>query len=223
MLKYIRKKFTSKLTTFELIYWWVFRLIIISPVLFNLPSTHENIKLQVITNFCVSFLWEFLQFFPKNTFIYYITPKFQNFTMMQLFLTSTLGAYKDLYYKLWWWDDLTHVIGGALLVCVGYEIFTALQRKSKMTVPLSILILGSFSFSFVCGTFWELFEFLFDQYTNSDCQHWDISRAVATFSIFKFPDNRFPLIDTMTDMICNTVGAFVFAIILHIKPYFHMD
>ena len=221
MGKFINDRFLSKVTIPELIYWWIFRIIIISPVLFNLPSTHENIKLQVTTNFCATFLWEIFQFLPKKFVLSHLSPNFQKFTIFQLFLTSFLGAYLDFYYSLWWWDSFIHMIGGGLLVAIGYEIFTAMQIKYKAVVHLAIIVFGSFCFSFLLGDIWEIFEFLFDQFTGSDSQHWDMTRAVADYSIFKYSDARFPIMDTMIDMICNTVGAFIFAIFLRIRPYYH--
>lgn len=221
MTKYIREKFTSKLTKFEVIYWWIFRLIIISPVLFNLPSSHENIKLQVITNFCATFIWEIFQFFPKKSVLHFVSPRFQDFVIFQLFLTSFLGAFFDLYYKLWWWDSAVHVIGGGLCVAFGYELFTAIDKSHSKKSNLTIILLGAFCFSFFLGTVWEIFEFSFDQITGSDSQHWDITRAVADYSIFTYSDSRFPIMDTMIDMICNTVGSIIFIIYLKLKPYNH--
>lgn len=221
MINYIKKNFISKVPLIELIYWWIFRIIILTPIIFNLPSTHGNINLQTIASFCITFLWEIFQFSPKKSIFRYISFRFQSFMIFQLFLTSFLGAFKDFYYSVWWWDSAVHVIGGGLCVAFGYEIFTAIQKKQKQLTPIMIIILGAFCFSFLLGTIWEISEFLFDQFTGSDSQHWDISKEVAHYSIFKFSDARFPIMDTMIDMICNTVGAIIFAIFLKIKPYYH--
>ncbi|MEG0979812.1 MAG: hypothetical protein RR012_02535 [Oscillospiraceae bacterium] len=216
-----KEKILSKVSVYELVWWWIFRLIVISPLIFGWDSPHENITLQILANFVITFAWEIMQLFPEKSFIRKISPRIQNFTVVQVFLTSFLGAFKDFYYTVWWWDSIIHVVGGAICMAVGYEIFTALQIKYKVYIPIGILIFGAFGFSFFAGTVWEIFEFLFDQLTGSDSQHWCYANADGAYSIFSYTPERFPVMDTMIDTICNTVGAFIFTIFLKIKPYHH--
>lgn len=218
----IKERIISKVSTYELIWWWIFRLVIISPLIFGWESPHENITLQILTNFVLSFAWEIIQFFPEGVFIRKISPRIQDFIVVQIFLTSFLGAFKDFYYTVWWWDSAIHVVGGALCTALGYEIVTAMQKKHKAVVPIGILIFAAFGFSFFLGTTWEIFEFLFDQFTGSDSQHWCYANADGTKSIFSYTPERFPIMDTMVDTICNTVGAIIFTVFLKKKPYNHM-
>jgi len=217
----LKERILSKVSIPQLVFWWVFRLIIISPLVFSWYSPHENIKLQIMSSFTFSFAWEILQLFPKKTLVRKISSHFQDFTIFQIFLTSFLGAFKDFYYTVWWWDSATHIIGGGLCIALGYEIVTAIQKKYKSTVPIGIIIFAAFGFSFFAGTLWELFEFSFDQLTGSDSQHWNYANAESTYSLFSYTPERFPIMDTMIDMICNTVGTIIFTIILAKFPYHH--
>ena len=217
----LKERILSKVSIPQLIWWWVFRLIVISPLIFSLDSPHENIKLQILSSFVASFAWEIFQLFPAKSLVRKISSNFQNFTVVQIFLTSFLGAFKDFYYTVWWWDSATHLIGGGLCVVLGYEIVTALQSKHKSAIPISIVIFAAFGFSFFAGTLWEIFEFSFDQITNSDSQHWNYANAENTYSLFLYTPERFPIMDTMIDMICNTIGTIISSIILYKIPYHH--
>ncbi len=217
----LKEKIFSKVSTIQLIWWWIFRLIIISPLIFSWESSHENIKLQIISNFVATFAWEIIQLYPRKLLLSEISPKFQNFTVVQVFLASFLGAFKDFYYTVWWWDSAVHVIGGGMCVIIGYEIVTALQKHYKSAIPVGILIFAAFGFSFFAGTLWEIFEFLFDQLTGSDSQHWNYANAENTYSLFSYTPERFPLMDTMIDMICNAIGTIATTIFLGQFPYMH--
>lgn len=217
----LNEKIFSKISKAQLIWWWIFRIIIISPLVFSWQSPHENIKLQIISNFVATFAWEIIQFSPIKLKISEISPTFQNFTVIQVFLASFLGAFKDFYYTVWWWDSALHIIGGGMCVVLGYEIVTALQKHHKAVVPIGIVIFAAFGFSFFAGTLWEIFEFSFDQITGSDSQHWNIANAQDTYSLFAYAPEKFPLMDTMIDMICNTIGAVITSVILLNFPYMH--
>lgn len=221
VIKMLNEKIFSKVSKAQLIWWWIFRIIVISPLIFSWQSPHENIKLQIISNFVATFAWEIIQFSPIKLKISEISPTFQNFTVVQVFLASFLGAFKDFYYTVWWWDSVIHIIGGGMCVILGYEIVTALQKHYKSTVPVGILIFAAFGFSFFAGTLWEIFEFLFDQITGSDSQHWNFANAQDTYSLFSYTPERFPLMDTMIDMICNTIGAVFTSVFLLKFPYMH--
>lgn len=218
----LKERFLSKVSVYQLIWWWLFRFILISPLVFSLDSPHENITLQITSNFVLTFAWEIMQLFPKDSFVRHISPRFQDFTVVQIFLASFLGAFKDFYYSVWWWDAATHVIGGALCMYLGYELLSAIQKSSKTIVPVWLMIFAAFGFSFFAGTVWEIFEFLFDQLTGSDSQHWCYANSVGVYSLFNYTPERYPIMDTMTDILCNTLGTVAYTIFLRYRPYHHM-
>ena len=123
------------------------------------------------------------------------------------------------------WDKILHLLGGAEAVFMGYELATAMQKRDKKQCDLPIVLLCALGFSFFISTCWELFEFSFDQIAGGDSQHWSYELAKAahnTRTFFKPRDPaRFALMDTMTDIVFNTLGAVPFYIILKIAPYHH--
>lgn len=142
-----------------------------------------------------------------------------------LLLASFGGAFLNFYYSIFMWDKILHLLGGAEAVFMGYELATAMQKRDKKQCDLPIVLLCALGFSFFISTCWELFEFSFDQIAGGDSQHWSYELAKAannTRTFFKPRDPaRFALMDTMTDIVFNTLGAVPFYIILKIAPYHH--
>ncbi|MDR2525431.1 MAG: hypothetical protein LBC83_04460 [Oscillospiraceae bacterium] len=184
------------------------------------------------------FLWEIIQcWFPKNSLFRQASSYTQNLIIPFAVATGFCGAFVNFYYTIWWWDDVIHCLGGALAVMLGYEICVALQRKHKSQCPMNILLIASVGMSFIVGSCWELFEFTFDQLSPGmgDTQHWSYRMAEEANQVRPFfnpgggsPANplsdyrqRYPLMDTMADMVLNAVGAAVFAIGLRLFPYHH--
>ena len=140
------------------------------------------------------------------------------------------GKFLNLYYDFRWWDVMLHFVGGAACVFFGYEIACAILKRDNTSAPLSLILLASFGFSFFAATAWEVFEFTFDQIACmgggvGDAQHWSIETAKGTpkeLTLFDpvYPD-RWAIMDTMADIVLNTVGAFCSYIIVRIYPYRH--
>ena len=80
-------------------------------------------------------------------------------------------------------------------------------------------------------TFWEIFEFSCDQVVGMmsgvphDVQHWSYAKALGTPKFQTLIDyidiNRYPIMDTMGDIVLNTVGAFLGTLGLKLYPYRH--
>lgn len=223
----------------DLIIWWVFRALLLYAFVrgfFRVPFDITD-PLQVGANFLCTFVWEVFMLLPKSNSLRYVDPRVQTFLIIGIFCGSFCGKYLNWYYDFRWWDVMLHFIGGGACVFFGYEIVTAMQKKEKSAIPLSIVLLCAMGFSFLASTGWELFEFTFDQIAcrssflanniqaAGDAQHWSFALAQGTpkeLTLFNpwWPD-RWPLMDTMADIVLNTCGALVAIIFLRIVPYRH--
>ncbi|MDR0314970.1 MAG: hypothetical protein LBH71_03335 [Oscillospiraceae bacterium] len=220
-MSYLKERIFSKVSKPELVYWWILRIFLLTPLIFNWESNHEGIVFQLAANFAATFMWEIMQLLPQKTMFAYVSPKFQNVTILFIVAGTIFGAFLDWYYTIWWWDSMLHVFGGAMMMFVGYELISAIQKRDQSIIPLNILILCAFGFSFFLGTVWELFEFFYDQFTLSDSQHWSYANNDGLRDLITTIPERFPIMDTMIDMTCNTFGTFVFTFILRRYPYNH--
>lgn len=109
-----------------------------------------------------------------------------------------------------------------------------MQKRDHATAPLSLVLLAAVGFSFLASTGWELFEFTFEQiacksaaaindiYKAGDAQHWSYTIAENTAKVETLFNpyfrERWAIMDTMGDIILNTVGAMIAIIAIRIYP-----
>ena len=228
------KRLKTGCKPWELCIWWVFRALMIFAFIksFFAEPFLVATPLQLAANFVAMFAWEIFQLFPKKSFLRYFPSLVQDVSIIMIFCASFGGQFMNFYYDIVWWDSALHLISGALCVFLGYEIAVCLQKRDKKTCSLPIVILCAVGFSFFVSTCWELFEFTADQIMSNpatgaigDAQHWcyelaeGTSKAVTIFDP-KYPE-RWPIMDTMGDIVLNSIGAMVAWIVLKIFPYRH--
>ena len=213
--------------------WWVFRLLMVYAFIAGFFKKPFDITdpLQVFANLVCMFLWEIFMMFPEKCALRHISPGFQSFFIVCTFLASFGGKFMNFYYDIRWWDSALHFIGGAAAVFYGYEYICAIMKKEKKGASLPIVLIGAVGFSFIAGSLWELFEFSFDQVAGilsgapGDSQHWSLALAEGTPKIATLFDPidpaRWPIMDTMGDIVLNTLGAALSYVIIRLFPYRH--
>lgn len=189
--------------------------------------------LQVGANLLASFAWEILMLFPKKSLCRHIPSSVGTVLVIGVWCGSFGGKFLNLYYDFRWWDVMLHFLGGGACVFFGYEIVCAILKSRKSTAPMTLVLLASVGFSFFAGTCWEIFEFTFDQVAGmlggypGDAQHWSLELALGTpkeLTLFDpINDARWPLMDTMADIVLNALGALIAFFIIKFKPYRHTD
>ena len=230
------------------IFWWIFRLLMVYAFVAGFLKEDFDITdpLQVGANLMAMFLWEIFMLFPEKSVFRHVTPGFQTVFIPGIFAASFGGKFLNLYYDSRFLDSFLHAWGSMVCVFFGYEFVCALMKKEKKPASLSVILLASVGFSFMCSTLWEFFEFTFDQIACmgggiGDAQHWSRGLAegtpkIATIfdpiydgtSTVVLPDgseiltgDRWPIMDIMGDMFLNIVGALVGFIAIKVYPYRH--
>jgi hypothetical protein len=102
--------------------------------------------------------------------------------------TLFLGEVGDFYEKYWWWDILLHTGSAVGFGLIGFIALFVLLRGDKLAAPPSLVAMFSFCFALSIGAVWEIFEFAMDQMFSMNMQ-------------------KSGLVDTMYDLIVDTVGA----------------
>ncbi len=131
------------------------------------------------------------------------------------FMGNTVAAVYDAYILFPDWDKLLHTLAGVLFAAIGLSL-AATILKGKMQGRQKILFCCLIAFLIVLaeGYLWEIFEYTIDSFGTSNAQRW------ANGIIESYPDGTYlvndrrgtGLIDTMTDMIVNLIGAVVFLV-----------
>ena len=235
-MKEYLKRLSDGCPKWQFVFWWIIRASLIFAFIKGFfPPEGEAFDitdpLQVGANFLCTFVWEIFMMFPKKSILRYVSSSVQSFLMIGIWAGSFGGKFLNLYYDSRWWDVVLHFVGGAACVFFGYELACAILKRSKATAPMSLILLASVGFSFLAATGWELFEFTFDQVAGmmggypGDAQHWSLALAEGTPKIKTLippiVPERWPLMDTMSDIVLNTLGAIASYIFLKICPYRH--
>ena len=211
----------------ELVYWWILRIPMFYIFIKSIIDQENEQFMQVSANLIGMFAWEIMMMLPSKNLLRQIPSYFQDLMILAFFFASFGGYVLNFYYLIPCYDAVLHLICGGGAVWVGYEVFTAMQKRDMKTASVPIVLLGAFGYSMLMCNGWELFEFVFDQYFGGDSQHWSYELAVASgsgiekgFFDMLYPE-RFSLMDTMEDMVCNVLGAVIVYIGLKISPYHH--
>ncbi len=189
----IVKDYFSRITKtpkkLEIIWWWIFRCIMIFGILdslfgFTQFGGRPMMVKQMAANLVGMFAWEICQAMSKKNFMRYLPSYIQDISVIGFFMASFCGAYINLYYSFRFYDLIFHVFGGAAGALFGYEALTAMQHRDKVKSHVPFVVLAAFGFSFICGNAWEIVEFVLDQFFGSDAQHWcyqEAQNAAATY------------------------------------------
>ena len=154
-------------------------------------------------------------------------------------LGPMLGKAYKLYYTTLWWDKLLHTAAGVVFSAFGAYIAVRLNGSNQVN-PLLYAVFG-FCFSVTIAAVWEFFEYGVDCLFAADMQHDTVIHGINSHylaetvgGIFRIEDiqtvsvNGEPLeiggyldiglIDTMHDMLVETVGAAGYAIYCLLNP-----
>ncbi|THD73558.1 hypothetical protein E7681_12275 [Thalassobius vesicularis] len=113
-------------------------------------------------------------------------------TLIVLFVAGTLflGEAFDFYNRFWWWDIALH--GGSAIGfgLIGFVLVFIMFQGDRFAAPPIAVAFFAFCFALAVGAMWEVFEFGMDQ-------------------IFGLNMQKSGLLDTMGDLIVDTLGAFI--------------
>lgn len=134
-----------------------------------------------------------------------------------------------LYYIIPWWDKLLHISGGVMFAILGAYLFDRLTGEKSTLVARTIFAL---CFSMAIAVAWEFFEFGADRFLGMDMQDdtvvygltsyllgdtMGVTGSIADIHSVSVNGVTLPvdgyieigLIDSMLDMLLETVGAIV--------------
>lgn len=128
--------------------------------------------------------------------------EFELMAIVFVFASLFLGEMREYYTRFWWWDIALHTTSGLLLGIFGFLMVYVLNEDDRVAVRLRprFVALFAFLFAVTIGALWEIFEFSMDK--------------LAGFNMQKpMAGDPSGLTDTMWDLIVDTLGAAVVAVI----------
>jgi hypothetical protein len=145
-------------------------------------------------------------FVTSLTFILILTPKLfekkykidipeelEIIAVIFIYCAIFLGEVHGYYTRFWWWDTILHTVSGIVLGLIGFIILFILYQGEKVRAKPFLIVLFSFCFALALGSIWEIFEFSMD-------------------SLFGLNMQKSGLLDTMGDLIANSIGALIISL-----------
>lgn len=138
----------------------------------------------------------------RRRFKVHITAQFELMAIGFVFASLFLGEVRNYYIQYWWWDIALHTTSGLLLGIIGFLLVHILNQMDDISLRMKPGFVAFFAFLFAVGTgaLWEIFEFAMDSFFGTNMQK----------PMLNDPSG---LTDTMWDLIVDTLGALVIAII----------
>lgn len=135
----------------------------------------------------------FLPFVFKDRLGVRLPMTFGALIVVFLFATLILGEIGDFYERYWWWDVALHSGSAIGFGLIGYVLVFMLFEGDRFAAPPWALAFLAFSIAVSIGAIWEVFEFSMDSFFGMNMQ-------------------KSGLVDTMWDLIVNTIGASIGAL-----------
>jgi len=143
----------------------------------------------------------FMTYYPsilEKRFGVYLPNRLEIVITLFIFAAQVLGEMRGFYDRIPWWDTMLHTTSGVILGLVGFLVVYLLNEKGDKNVNLSpiFVVIVAFCFAVTMGVFWEFFEFGADRLFGYNMQK------------FRLPGQD-GLVDTMEDLIVDSIGAVV--------------
>lgn len=141
-------------------------------------------------------LLTFWPVFVGRRFAVYIPPELELAAIAFIVATLFLGEVHGYYVRYAWWDKLLHTFSGFLLGILGFLLVYILNQDERVELRMNPLFVAIFAFVFsiAVGAVWEIFEYAMDSFFGLNMQ-------------------KSGLVDTMWDLIVDTVGALFVAVL----------
>jgi uncharacterized membrane protein YjdF len=184
------KKGSHRLTRSALFYGSMLLLLLGACILSLLQGNWQSALLAVASG--VFLLTPFL---VEKEMKIYIPTIFSFFISAFLYATIILGQFGNYYAKYWWWDVMLHSGSGLAFGLVGLVVLLVFFKDGKIIAKPIVLCFFAFCFALAIGLVWEIFEFTGDTFFHTDMQH-----------------RQTGVVDTMKDIIMDTLGALLAAV-----------
>ena len=129
-----------------------------------------------------------------------------------IFAGIFLSVRFELYYHVFWWDDVLHTLSGIIIGFLGFIIIYKINSKYSMDISPLLVAVFAFTFAMTMGVIWEIFEFALDVFFGTTMQSWDLPHDTTLIGrSFQGSGLR----DTMSDLIVNSLGALLTSVICY--------
>lgn len=215
-----RKEFSQSIGKAEYASWWLVRLCMVGAIIYRRIKEPGDFAVFIMSaNLLATFSIPLARMiFFKKIFLGKLPFRIQSLINVFVFFGSFLGHGFKLNGIVENYDKLIHILSGAFVVFIGYELLMSLKNADRS--PTAVIVSGAVGFSFAIMVLWEIFEFFFDYYiegSQNQDYNWTPSDRIVFFKIFGRSVNEpdiFSVMDTNMDLMCGALGCVIGAAIL---------
>lgn len=149
--------------------------------------------------------------FLQKRFMWRIPSLFSLIFTIFLWGAIFAGEVWKFYYLFPIWDDILHLMSSMMAAMLGFSLIDILNNDQKHSaVRLSPFFVALFSvcFAITIGVLWEIYEFTLDGILGMNMQKF-AEISAENNEVFKELSGRKALIDTMTDLAVDAIGAVI--------------
>lgn len=213
----LKKDPVSKIPKAQFAFWMIVRIAMIICAAYSFFWKKDVVMgFESLFCFIFTFLWDMFQVFGNGSFIEEVPPLSQTMLNLIIFIGIVFGSYFELFESISWFDNFMHCLSGFVCGVFGFDFAMIIQRKKGECATTLAAIFGlMFAVSIAAG--WEFYEFAMDRLHGTNLQ---LAKPVEGILYGPNGSGDIGLIDTMTDMIMNSIGGVVgmiFITLLRVK------
>lgn len=127
------------------------------------------------------------------------------------------GEILDFFVIFKWWDSMLHTLSGMLIALLSFSLINIMNKNVKnFNLSMGFAILFAFSMAITIGVIWEIIEFAADSWFGLNMQRAYVSTLDGRGEPFV---GQRAVLDTMKDLILDSIGALVVCVICAIFAY----
>ena len=132
-----------------------------------------------------------------------------------LYCAIYLGEVRGFYFLIPYWDTILHTFSGIALGALGFSVLTLLNKSDRVPFQLSPAFVAIFAFCFAIAVdvVWEIYEFTADGILMMNMQKHSLSNGTPLIG-------REALMDTMTDLVVDSIGAVFISLVGYVSLKF---
>ena len=194
----------------QLIFWFIVRAVMIGCAVYSFAHGDLVMGFESVFVFIFSHLWDMFQVLGNGSFIEEVTPLSQTALNFVILMGILFGSYLGWFDKFSWYDEVMHCFSGFVCAVFGYDLACIIQRK-KGECAFTLAAMFALMFALMIAVGWEFYEFLMDTLHGTNLQLAKAGEETAMFDLTKYHNEYgyLGLVDTMTDMMMNTIGGVV--------------
>lgn len=176
---------------------------------------HENLKSDYVLVFIQCILGIIVMFLPsvlEKRLHIEMPGVMYTFFIIFLYAAIYLGEVRSFYYRVPHWDLILHGLSGLMLGALSFSVINLLNSAERIRTMMSPGFVAVFAFSFALsmGVVWEVYEFFADGMLGLNMQKFVLESGEELVG-------RDALVDTMTDLIVDGIGAIIMSVIGYVS------